>query len=93
MKSIFWIVWLKLGFKSSNTVATTKSYNLNLMGNIPAPIFKLKQHIQTQVNPCEYPHTPGEITYDGHVMEHSTIYPAFIKLGLVLGEANVIQPS
>lgn len=34
-----------------------------------------------------------EITYDGHVMEHSTIYPAFIKLGLVLGEANVIQPS
>lgn len=63
------------------------------MGNIPAPIFKLKQRIQTWWILVKTP-TPQEgITYDSHVMEHSTIYPAFIKLGLVLGEANVIQPS
>lgn len=63
------------------------------MGNIPAPIFKLKQYTQTLWVFVKTPTPQKGITYDGHVMEHPAIYPAFIKLGLVLGEANVIQPS
>lgn len=32
------------------------------------------------------------LTHHAHVMEHSAIHLSFIKLGLILGEANVIQP-
>lgn len=39
------------------------------------------------------PKPEEQVTYNSHVMEHSAIYPPFVKLGLVLREANVIQPS
>lgn len=31
-------------------------------------------------------------THHAHVMQHSAVHLSFIKLGLILGEANVIQP-
>ena len=31
-------------------------------------------------------------THHAHVMEHSAVHLSFIKLGLILREANVIQP-
>lgn len=31
--------------------------------------------------------------YHCHVVQHATIHPPFIKLGLVLWQTDVIQPS
>lgn len=32
-------------------------------------------------------------THHCHVVQHAAIHPTFIKLGFVLREANIIQPS
>lgn len=32
-------------------------------------------------------------THHCHVVQHATVYSALIKLGFILREANIIQPS
>ena len=31
-------------------------------------------------------------THHGHVVQHAAVHPALVKLGLVLGQADVVQP-
>lgn len=33
------------------------------------------------------------VTYHSHVVKHACVHPALIKLGFVLRQADVIQPS